>query len=129
MALREAAGQGKLINKLPYGYVKVRDHRGERAEIVPQEAEAIRLAYELATVHNKGYKAIADELNRRGRRTKSGAVFAAQSVKLILLNEALVGRMGFRGSLGDHSVTEGPPENHTGHQCLIPENPLDGLGG
>ena len=111
MALREAAGRGKLVNKLPFGYAKIRDHRGGRVEIVPREAEAIRLAYQLATVQNKGYKAIADELNRRRHRTKSGALFAAQSVKLILLNEALVGRMVFKGATGEAVVTEGayPP--------------------
>ena len=72
MALRTAASNGKLVNKLPYGLTKVRDSQGERVEIVPGEAEAIRSAYELATVQNMGYKAVADELNRRGHRTKSG---------------------------------------------------------
>ena len=106
MALRTAASAGKLVNKLPYGLTKVRDSQGERVEIVPGEAEAIRSAYELATVQNMGYKAVADELNRRGHRTKSGALFAAQSVKLILLNQALVGRMVFKGSIGDAVVIE-----------------------
>jgi site-specific DNA recombinase len=92
------------VSKLPFGYAKVRDFQGERVEQVPQEAEAIRLAYVLATVENKGYKAIADELNRRGYRTKIGAVFAAQSLKLILLNPAMVGQMVFRGQGGQGEV-------------------------
>ena len=107
MALREAAGKGKLVTKLPYGFAKVRDWQGERIETVPQEVEAIRLAYELAVVSNLGYKRIADELNRLGYRTKSGALFASQSVKLILRNEALVGRMVFRGASGEALVTGG----------------------
>jgi site-specific DNA recombinase len=104
LALREAASRGKLVSKLPFGYIKIRDFAGERVEQVPQEAEAIRLAYVLATVENKGYKAIADELNRRSYRTKVGAVFAAQSLKLILLNPAMAGKMVFRGQGGQGEV-------------------------
>ena len=104
MALREAASRGKLVSKLPFGYVKIRDLQGERVEQVPEEATAIRLAYDLATVQNKGYKAIADELNRLGYRTKSGALFAAQSLKLILLNPAMVGQMVFKGQ-GEPIIT------------------------
>ena len=104
-ALREAASRGKLVSKLPYGYIKVRDIQGERVEQVPQEAAVIRLAYDLATVRNLGYKAIADELNRLGYRTKSGALFAAQSVKLILLNPAMAGHAVFKGQ-GDAIVTK-----------------------
>lgn len=107
MALREAAGRGKLVTKVPYGFAKVRDWQGERVETVPHEAEAIRLAYDLAVVSNLGYKLIADELNRLGYRTKSGKLFASQSVKLILRNEALVGRMVFRGATGKALVSEG----------------------
>ena len=104
-ALRKAAEQGKIVSRLPYGYAKIRDAEGERIEQVPGEAAAIRLAYELATVRNMGYKAMADELNRLGYRTKSGALFAAQSVKLILLNPAMAGHAVFRGQ-GDPIVTE-----------------------
>ena len=66
---------------------------------------AIRLAYELATARNMGYKGMADELNRLGYRTKSGALFAAQSLKLILLNRAMAGHAVFRGQ-GEEIITE-----------------------
>ena len=104
-ALREAASRGKLVSKLPFGYIKVRDRDGEHVEQVPQEAAVVRLAYELATVRNLGYKAMVDELNRLGCRTKSGALFAAQSLKLILLNPAMAGHAVFKGQ-GDAIVTE-----------------------
>jgi len=105
MALRKAAEKGKLVSKLPFGYVKVRDVEGERVEQVPGEAAAIRLAYELATARNMGYKGMADELNRLGYRTKSGGLFAAQSLKLILLNPAMAGHAVFRGQ-GEEIITE-----------------------
>lgn len=99
MALRKAAEQGKLVSKLPFGYTKIYDSKGKPVgvEQVPREAAAIRLAHELATVGNLGYKAIADELNRLGYRTKSGAPFASQSLKLILLNPAMAGHSMFKG--------------------------------
>jgi DNA invertase Pin-like site-specific DNA recombinase len=65
LGLRKAAEKGKLVSILPFGYTKVRDRDGERVGQVPEEAAAVRSACELATVHNMGYKAMADELNRR----------------------------------------------------------------
>ena len=96
--LRKAAEKGRLVSKLPYGYVKVRDQVGDgkHVEQVAEEAAVIRLACEMATVRNLGYKAVADELNRLSYRTKSGALFAAQSVKLILLNPAMAGHSVFK---------------------------------
>jgi len=107
MALREAASRGKYIMKLPFGYTKVKDLEGERIVQVPREAETVRLAYELATVRNMGYKATADELNRLGYRTKLGALFAAQSLKLILLNPSMAGNPVFRGHGSEPIVNEG----------------------
>ncbi len=107
LALREAASRGKLVSKLPFGYVKVHDRDGVHVEQVPEEAAAVRLAYQLATVRNMGYKAMADELNRQGYRTKLGSFFAAQSLKLILLNPAMAGNPVFKGHLGEPIVNEG----------------------
>ena len=105
MALRKAPEKGKLVRKLPFDYVKVRDGESERVEQVPGEAAAIRLAYELATAGSMGYEGMADELNRLDYRTKSGALFAAQSLKLILLNPAMAGHAVFRGQ-GEEIITE-----------------------
>ena len=52
MSLWEAASRGKLVSKLPFGYVKGHDRDGVHVEQVPEEAAAVRLAYELATVQN-----------------------------------------------------------------------------
>ena len=49
LALREGASRGKYVSKLPFGYTKIKDFEGERIVQVPREAEAVRLAYELAT--------------------------------------------------------------------------------
>ena len=40
-ALRKAAEKGKLVSKLPFGYIKVRDGNGKHVEQVPEESEAV----------------------------------------------------------------------------------------
>ena len=74
MAHLKAATKGRLVNRLPYGLTKLYDTEGKSEVVqVPKEAAVIREAYELAIV-NPGFKAIADELNLRGHRTKAGKV-------------------------------------------------------
>ena len=106
MALREAASRGKYVSKLPFGYDKIKDFAGERIVQVPREAEAVRLAYELATTRNMGFKLMAQELNRQGYRTKTGHLFAGQSVKGILGNPAMAGNPVFRGKDMEPIVNE-----------------------
>ena len=51
---------------IPFGYTKIRDAKGTWVQHVAEEAAAVRLAYELSTLGNMGYHAIAIELNRLG---------------------------------------------------------------
>ena len=83
LALREAVSRGRYVSKLPLGYRKIKDSEGVRIEQEPREAEAVRLAYELATNRNMGYRTMAQELNRQGYRTKQGAIFSSQTVKVV----------------------------------------------
>ncbi len=109
-AIREAVSRGTHVGMMPFGYIKY----GNQIEQVPEQAAAIRLAYELATVRNMGYKAIADYLNGHGHRTKSGKLFMAETTKVILKNPALVGRMVFKGSSG-----QGEPIVHENYYPAI----------
>ena len=72
---------------IPFGYTM----QGDQIQQVPEQAADIRLAYELATVRNMGYKAITNYLNGHGLCTKSGKLFMAETTKGILKNPALVG--------------------------------------
>jgi site-specific DNA recombinase len=107
MAMREAASRGKLMGRLPYGYAKITDRAGVHIEQVPEEATGIRMAYELTTVRNLGFKSVADELNRLGYRSKKGTVFGAETVKIIMTNLALVGTRVYKSRVGDPIVNEG----------------------
>ena len=106
LALREAASRGKYVSKLPLGYRKIKDSAGVRIEQEPREAEAVRLAYELATNRNMGYRTMAQELNRQGYRTKQGAIFSSQTVKVVLTNPAMIGHQVFWGKTKEPIVNE-----------------------
>ena len=106
LALREAVSRGKYVTKLPYGYAKVKDFEGERIVQVPQEAEAVRLAYEFATARNMGFRSMAQELNRQGYRTKQGKLFSSQTVKVVLSNPAMIGHQVFWGKAKEPIVNE-----------------------
>lgn len=78
----KARNGGYAGGKPPLGYKAV---DGELV-IVPEEAEIIRLVFEL---RKNGYSmiAISDELNKRGYTTKKGGIFRHSAVQTILNNE------------------------------------------
>jgi|GEM_PF-673904 len=95
-AMHRAAEKGRHMGRPPYGYAKVYEGKEYRLVQVPEEVEALRLAYRLAVEENFGYRRIANELNRRGYRGKaeSGSkLFARETVKVILANHSLKGDM------------------------------------
>ncbi len=106
-ALREGALRGKYVSKLPFGYTKIKDFEGVRIVQVPQEAEAVRLAYELATSRNMGFRTMAQELNRQGYRTKQGKLFSSQTVKVVLSNPAMIGHQVFWGKAKEPIINVG----------------------
>lgn len=73
---------GYAGGKPPIGYKAV----DGKLEIVPEEAEIVRLVFELR--ENGGtLMGIAEELNKRGYRTKKGGNFLHSAVQTILNNE------------------------------------------
>ena len=94
----KAAAKGRHMSRLPYGYRQVKEGDMVRWEQEPQEAEAIRRAYYLSVEENKGYKAIADELNRLGYRGKAAfgsKPFSTPTLIFILKNPNLRGALAY----------------------------------
>ena len=93
-----AAAKGRHMSRPPFGYRQVKDGDAVRWEQVPQEAEAIRLAYRLSVEENKGYIAIANELNRLGYRGKAAfgsKPFSPGTLVFILKNPNLRGALAY----------------------------------
>ncbi len=86
---------------IPLGYRSIDAGRignktKKRLEIDPVEAETVRLAFRLALEGDAGsgplgVKKIAEELNRRGFRSRSGNVFGTGTIHEILIREAYAG--------------------------------------
>ena len=79
----KAASKGRHMSRPPYGYRQVKDGDAVHWEQEPQEAEAIRLAHRLFVDENKGYMAVANELNRLGYRGKADAASYALTRGLV----------------------------------------------
>ena len=96
---REASVQaGWFIgNKTPYGYNKiwVLDGKRERPtlEINEQEAEAVRLIFDLYVNQGMGAQNIAHHLNKLGYKTKTGCLWSQATIKPMLKNEHYIGKV------------------------------------
>jgi site-specific DNA recombinase len=79
-ALNFKKSHGEVYNHVPYGY------SAEDGKLVPDPTEQAVIA-RMTTLRAEGvsYHRIADELNATGKATKQGGVWAAQTVKNIIL--------------------------------------------
>ena len=90
--------EGKFIgSKAPYGYkiVKLKKQKGYTLEIVPEEAEVVRLIFNLASNgdgngNRLGRTKIADYLNDHGYR-KNGKLWTQIMITTIMINEVYKG--------------------------------------
>jgi site-specific DNA recombinase len=96
-AMRAKAANGLGLGKPPFGYRLLWD--GSFA-VVPEEAEVVREIFRLYREEDGGgVRAIAQELNRRGLRTRSGRAWSMVTVRDLLRNTAYIGtyrRFGLR---------------------------------
>jgi DNA invertase Pin-like site-specific DNA recombinase len=106
---REAsAKEGKFIGSIPpYGYriIKLKGEKGNSLEIVPEEAAAVRYAFELfangeaqadGTIREIGRPAIAKRLDEMGFINRRGGTWATASVTTMLKNPVYCGRIPWK---------------------------------
>lgn len=110
-AMKENARQGFWNGaRPPYGYAAVEvEKRGARVKkqlaIDPVEAEIVRLMFRLLVGGDQGsgpmgVKAIANWLNARGHRTRTGATWGIGPIHAMLTNPVYAGRMRFNSREG-----------------------------
>jgi len=80
----------------PFGYVK--DKKSRRCEIVPDEAEQVKAAFELAATGNYTHRMIADLLNEN-YTTRRGRLFSKDTVIAMLRNEFYYGMVSYRENI------------------------------
>ena len=105
-AMIKKAIRGEGLGKPPYGYRVSQD--GTLQE-VPDEAQVVRLIYDLYVEQRAGLRSIAHQLNTDGYRTKRGGNWNIVSVRAILRNSAYIGtyrRFGLRIPRNHISIIE-----------------------
>lgn len=106
---RTRAGKGLLANA-PFGYAQEGDPRNEPPTVVPEEADSVRWSFEQYATGRVSMVDIADELNRRGFRTRyrarrgtveeDGRFWTSQSVSALLANGGVyAGYVKYHGEL------------------------------
>ncbi len=95
--------EGNYIGSLPpYGYKKIRNYEEKcfTLEPIEDEANTVKLMYELYTQKDMGYSKIATYLNKLGIPPKRTDTWSASSVKDIIENPVYCGRLrwGWRKS-------------------------------
>lgn len=134
--------EGKFIGSVaPYGYkiVKLKKQKGYTLEIIPEEAEVVRLIFDLASGKASGTRLgrtkIADYLNDHGYR-KAGKLWTAAMINTITINEVYKGyivdgkRRQVRRIVNGETVISRPRDNsctkYKGlHEAIVPEDQFD----
>lgn len=123
--MTENAHRGRYQATAPLGYRNVPGG----LEIMPEEADLVRMIFHKFHLDHLGFAAIAGLLNDRGIKTKKGGIWENRSVKYILQNPVYkgytrwnVGRNQLRGptaSSQDMILAKGS------HPPIIPEDTFD----
>lgn len=108
---------GGVGGGLPYGYRLVNNgrvnHKGRNVfddEINPDEAEVVRLIYDLSITHNMGSRRIAEELNKRQVHGRAG-VWVYSTVNQILNNPIYKGVRHMKAELYGETIYS-PVQEH-----------------
>jgi len=95
--IRESAEKGNYIGSIPpYGYKKVMDGKRKTLEVIPEQAEIIKLIFDLYINQSMGEKMIVNYLNGdNGNRepipSYKGGSWGITSIQRILQNEIYTG--------------------------------------
>lgn len=102
MGMRARAREGRWCGGTPVlGYEIVKENESNdrkksstKMVINEEEAQIVRVIFHMYC-DGKGYKAITNELNHRGYRTKKGNFFTINGVRDILLNPIYIGKIRY----------------------------------
>lgn len=93
-----SVSRGNFIGwKAPYGYKKISVKDGkekcETLEIVPAEADVVRMIFDMYVNQDMGRVNIAHRLNELGVPTRTGALWSQDTIKRMLDNDHYIGKV------------------------------------
>ncbi|WP_238904417.1 recombinase family protein [Clostridium sp. YIM B02506] len=95
IGMKQRAKTGKWNGGIVLGYKSViLNENNTRLEVVPEEATTVRKIFELYS-SGKGLKAITNQLNHEGYKTKKSNMFGTGGVKDILMNPVYTGKIRY----------------------------------
>lgn len=104
-----------ICSRTPYGYIKTNpEPKIHTLEIVPEEAEVIKLIYKMY-LDGHGAKFIAAELNRNGISPQKSLLWESSSIKKILANPLYCGKIGWKTKSNGDTLYQGK------HEAIISE--------
>ncbi|MGB9886684.1 MAG: recombinase family protein [Moorellales bacterium] len=91
-AMLERAKQGHWSGgRPPYGFQLSKTKGGLPLEIHPYEASVLREMARLYMEEGMGFRLVAEEMNRRGYRTREGRLWSSSRVRCVLQNPIVAG--------------------------------------
>ena len=88
---------GNHLGRAPYGYRKIYVKEGKKKcptlEIIPEQAEVVRMIYDMYINQNMGYIAITRRLNELGIKPQRALDWSDQSVEQVLQNIHYIGKV------------------------------------
>jgi len=100
--------KGNFIGSIaPYGYKKVFVDKQPMLEIVPSEAEAIKIMYDLYINKNYGFTAIANYLDNLGIKPKKAKYWSPPAIKDMLENPVYCGKLRWNWRKSVFTIKDG----------------------
>lgn len=83
--------QGGYIAEPPYGYIRAWDGKIPTLSPHPEQAEVVRMIFDMYVNQNMGTYSIANHLNQMGLSGRKGTGFSRNTVRFILQNKTYIG--------------------------------------
>ena len=93
----------------PYGYkiVKLKGEKGNTLEVIPEEAQIVRMIYDWYTQDGLGAGQITDKLNTLHIKSRKGGEWSAEVVRKILRNEHYLGKLPWKKTIVGKKFVDG----------------------
>jgi DNA invertase Pin-like site-specific DNA recombinase len=88
----KAIEEGCYLSNAPFGYKQARINKKPTLEIEPDEADGVRLIFNLY-LDGKGCQAVADTIHALGYRPRRGTKFSRSTIAKIIRNPVYIGKV------------------------------------